>query len=397
VEANKGKSLDLTIGIDASNIRGGGGVTHLVELLRAANPADHGFSKIIVWSGSKTLALLEDRDWLVKTHDPLLDRSLFKRVCWQRFRLKHLAMSAGCDLLFLPGGTDASGFRPMVTMSRNLLPFKWREMLRYGVSLTTIRLALLRITQTRTFRKADGVIFLTQYAREAVLKVTGSLAGKIAVVSHGIHSRFRLPPRPQRSPREFTEKDPCRILYVSIIDQYKHQWYVAEAVARLRSDGLAVLLELIGPAYGPSLRRLRRTLASFDSYELFIRYLGAVDPDKLHERYKSADVGVFASSCENMPNILLEGMACGLPIACSKCGPMPEVLGGAGVYFGPESPAEIADALRQLILSPELRQQKAQRAFERAQQFSWTLCSEETFGFLRKVIVENYQKTSTAI
>jgi glycosyltransferase involved in cell wall biosynthesis len=50
-----------------------------------------------------------------------------------------------------------------------------------------------------------------------------------------------------------------------------------------------------------------------------------------------------------MPNILLEAMAAGLPIACSNRGPMPEVLGTAGLYFNPENPAEIACAIRTVI------------------------------------------------
>ena len=44
------------LGIDASNICDGGGLTHLVELLHAAKPATHGFEKIYVWAPSATLA-----------------------------------------------------------------------------------------------------------------------------------------------------------------------------------------------------------------------------------------------------------------------------------------------------------------------------------------------------
>jgi hypothetical protein len=37
----------MILGIDVSKIRGGGGVTHLVGLLRAAQPTDRGFAKVI--------------------------------------------------------------------------------------------------------------------------------------------------------------------------------------------------------------------------------------------------------------------------------------------------------------------------------------------------------------
>ena len=95
---------------------------------------------------------------------------------------------------------------------------------------------------------------------------------------------------------------------------------------------------------------------------------------------------MFASSCENMPIILLEGMASGLPIACSHRGPMPEVLCGAGVYFDPENADEIAATLRQLIDDPELRRRCAEGAFAKAQAYySWERCARETFTFLRQI------------
>src|SRR5207253_11491672 len=128
----------------------------------------------------------------------------------------------------------------------------------------------------------------------------------------------------------------------------------AEAVAQLRSAGLPVALDLIGPP-GPGQQRLDATLRRVDPEATFIHALGEVQYDQLHRLYAAADIGVFASSCENMPNILLEGMASGLPMACSNLGPMPEVLGDAGIYFNPERPDEIAAAIRTLFGSAGLR------------------------------------------
>src|SRR3990172_6752011 len=150
----------MRIGIDASNIRAGGGVTHLVELLRAAKPQEHGFDEIIVWSGSATLNCLEDRPWLKKKHDPMLDENLIKRFYWQRFRLDRLIQKELCDILFVPGGTYTGTFRPFATFSQNLLPFEWLEARRYGVSWMLLKMLLLYRAQRRTFVRASGVIYL---------------------------------------------------------------------------------------------------------------------------------------------------------------------------------------------------------------------------------------------
>jgi glycosyltransferase involved in cell wall biosynthesis len=375
----------MRLGIDASNLRSGGGVTHLIELLRVSDPVAHGFSQVIVWGGKAILNQIEDRSWLVKLFQPSLDRSLRYRIFWQRFRLARLARAADCDLLFAPGGSYAGDFRPMVTMCRNMLPFEWRELRRYGCSLTSIRLMLLRWAQSRSFRQAEGLIFLTEYAHDQVMRVVKTASGKIAVVPHGVGDRFAGRTRKPLPISHYSADNPFRILYISAVEMYKHQWHVAEAVARLRSSGLPVALDLVGPGYGPALARLRRTLNRVDRAGEFVRYVGAVPIGEIHARYAEAEACVFASSCENLPNILLEGMASGLPIACSKRGPMPEVLGDAGVYFDPENPDDIARALRDLIVSPELRARLAKASIERAQSYSWPRCARETFAFLAKV------------
>lgn len=380
----------MNLGIDGANIRSGGGVTHLVELLRAANPIAFGFDRVVVWSSQATLAQLEERPWLLKVPEPLLESHYLPCALWQSYYLSERVKNECCDLLFVPGGSFVTKFRPVVTMSQNLLPFEWPELLRFSASPTTFRLMMLRWVQLRSFKRAQGTIFLTRYARNIVLRASdGLLHGYTAIVPHGIDERFFIQPRFQKSICEYSEERPFRLLYVSIVDTYKHQWHLAEAVASLRAEGFPVVLDLIGPAYPPALRRLQQTLRRVDPKGGVIRYRGAVPYQELHNHYASVDLCVFASSCENMPNILLEGMAAGLPTACSDRGSMPEVFRNGGVYFNPENPTSIANAIRHLLESPELRAEKAQVAYELAQQYSWNRCADETFGFLRQVAVEN--------
>lgn len=359
-------------------------MTHLVEWLRAAQPQVHDFDQVTVWAGAATLSAIEERGWLRKECDPLLNRSLPFRVFWQRFKLAKLARAAGCHVLWVPGGSEASDFRPMVTMSRNMLPFEWREMRRYGFTWRTLKIVLLHFAQKRAFQRADGLIFLCNYAHDTIVKLVDN-HGLVAVIPHGIDGRFSMYPRPQQPITRYTTEHPFRLLYVSVVDVHKHQWHVAAAVARLRQTGLPVALDLVGPAYAPAMRRLGEALKRVDPESRFIRYLGAVPHAELHRLYATADMKVFASSCENMPNILLEAMAAGLPIACSGCGPMRELLGDAGVYFDPDSPDDIGAAIRTLIESPEMRLDKARAAFERAQLFSWSRCADETLRFIAQV------------
>lgn len=376
----------MKLGIDASNIRRGGGVTHLVELLGAADPAKHGFDEVIVWSGAATLAAIKDRPWLRKIHVPVLDGGLLARSLWQRNQLSDCARQTACDVLFVPGGSYAGDFAPMVTLSQNLLPFEWKELKRFGWSKMTVKLLLLRFTQSRTFRKAAGLIFLTRYAQAAVLSAIKKTSASMKIVPHGIEKRFSLAPRPQQAISSYSNQRPFKLVYVSILDVYKHQDQVAEAVSRLRGDGLPIEISFIGPAYPPAATRLKRVLDRLDPEREFIHVTGPIPYEALHSHYAQADLCVFASSCENLPIILLEGMAAGLPIACSKRGPMPEVLKEGGLYFNPEDPEDMYQTLKTMILDPALRTRLADKSWQETQAYSWRQCADQTFGFFANLV-----------
>jgi len=375
----------VILGIDAHCIRGtGGSVTHLREVLRAADPASFGFSRVILWSGRSTLAAIEDKAWLQKAHDPALDRGLLSRSSWSALKVAALATEARCDVLWVPGCSYAGAFRPYVAMSRNMLPFEWSEMRRYGLSPRFLRFFMLRFSQSRTYRRSNGMMYLSEYARRRVGSVVGRSVGDARVIPHGIEARFA-PSIAGSSPAAAPAGGVFKLLYVSAIDLYKHQWRVVEAVEQLQRQGFRVDLTLIGPAFPYAASKLRRALESFAGNPGTVRYLGAVKHSELHRHYQAADIFVYASSCENLPNILLEAMACGKPIACSVRGPMPEVLRNGGVYFDPESSTEIASAVTQLIESPKLREEKAALGLGYSREYSWERCARDSFSYLAEV------------
>jgi glycosyltransferase involved in cell wall biosynthesis len=380
----------MIIGIDASNIQGGGGLTHLIEILANVNIHEHNISRVVIWGGEQTLGQIYNYPWLKKVIPKGLNQGLFSRLIWQKFSLSNSAINNKCDLIFAPGGSVSCNFRPIVTMSQNMLPFEFRETARYGISLTTFRLILLRWLQSKSFKSANGVIFLTNYAKNQVTKVMGGLSTWSTIIPHGLNSRFCLEPKKQHNKIEYNLKNPFRILYVSIVDQYKHQWNVVEAVSKLRGEGSPITLDLVGSSYPPAKKRLMKSINQFDINNDWVKYHGSIPYLELHNVYGNAHLGVFASSCENLPIILLETMASGLPIACSNKGPMFEVLGDSGIYFDPTSPEEIYCALKKLINNKQLRSEKSQASFHKVKQYSWDTCSFETFSFLKKVSV-NYQ------
>ena len=371
----------MVVVIDASNIRSGGGLTHLKGILNSYN-LDWGFHRIIVYSNIKTLNSLPNKDWLIKETHSLLNKSFLWSFFFQIFILtKYAKEKHKCDIVFVPGGTFFGNFKPFVTMSRNMLPFELEEAFRYKSWKIRARFIVLFLTQILTFKRAKGIVFLTNYAKKIIIKRINSLNPKHIVIPHGIDSSFANLPKKQNNINTYSVDKPFRFLYISAVYPYKHQWNVAEAILKLRDEGFNIALELIGPSTDEELIKLNKIIKS-DRNNNTVTYLGSKNHDELKKYYKNADAFIFASSCENMPNILIEAMTSGLPIASSSKGPMPEILGDNGLYFDPLVINSIFDALKQLILNSEERSVRAHRAYQKTKEYTWKECSEKTFKYL---------------
>lgn len=379
------------LGINASRARSGGAVAHLIGILGEVIPAEFGISRVHVWSYSKLISELPSAPWLVKHTTPELDRSLFRQLWWERFVLPGELHHEGCTILLNVDAGSVCRFRPAVTMSRDMLSYEQGEIERYGISKARLRLIVLRYVQNASLRSADGVIFLTRYAASVIQQSTGAL-DNAAIVPHGVGVYFRRSGASQSWPE--SGQRPIRCLYISNALPYKHQWHVVDAVARLRTRGYNLQLELVGGGEGIAQKRLDAQIAVSDPNGSFVTQREFVPQRILPEHLANADLFVFASSCENMPNTLVEAMAAGLPIACSDRGPMPEVLDDGGVYFDPEDPASIASAIEDLIIDSGKRERLAARAQELSHKYSWTRCAQETFSFIAKTSACVNQTTS---
>lgn len=382
----------IVIGIDASRNRSGGAKAHLIGILKSFDPRALGVSQVHVWSYPKLLAALPDEPWIIKHAPPELDMSIFRQIWWQLTQLHAHAKALGCHIMLNTGAGTLSRFKPSVTMSRDMLSFEHGEMQRYPLfSKARLRLFSIKHLQIHALRKATGVIFLTEYAANALQKFTGYLPF-YRIIPHGISESFRQKPIPGYWAGE---RSHIRCVYVSNSDLYKHQWHVIEAISILRRKGHPVTIDLIGGGQGLGWDMTRAAIAQHDPNGTFVHSIGAVAHEEIPRHLAQADIFVFASSCENMPNTLIEGMASSLPIASSDRGPMREILGDAGAYFDPEQPDSIANAIEQLLTDTARRQTCTQEASRAAGKYSWKRCSRETFSFLVDVARANLKKSSS--
>lgn len=220
-----------------------------------------------------------------------------------------------------------------------------------------------------------------------IQKYCGQLKS-VAYIPHGIDREFAETHYTRQWPQSGEDEIHC--IYVSNASLYKYQWNVVRAIAGLRRRGYNLTLSLVGGGKGPAQQLLSETIEACDSEGLFIRQFPFIPHKDIPKLVASSDIFIFASGCENMPVTLLEGMAVGLPIACSNRGPMPEILADGGEYFDPEEEMSIASAVERIIADSDARETLAKRAKSLSSKYSWEKCADETWDF----IVTTYGRTT---
>ncbi len=161
--------------------------------------------------------------------------------------------------------------------------------------------------------------------------------------------------RPQPSKRLDTE--PPIFLYVGRVAVEKN----VEAFLELDLPGSKWVV-----GTGPALERIRERFPK-------VNYLGVLEREELARVYAAADVFVFPSKTDTFGLVLLEAMACGLPVAAYPVTGPRDVIGDSN-----------AGVLHEDLRTACLEALKLSRddALARARLFTWRAATEQFFGHL---------------
>jgi glycosyltransferase involved in cell wall biosynthesis len=204
----------------------------------------------------------------------------------------------------------------------------------------------------RKMRAARFVVTCTDANREHLLKVEPG--AKVHCVYHGLNAEFtELLSETNGAARPSTSADGGRLraLGVGRLVEKKGFDVMVEACGILRSRDVAFEAVIVGE-HGGHEEEIRRRIAALNLGDS-VRLAGPMEQTRLFEEYRSA--GVFCLPCrvldngdrDGIPNVLMEAMACGLPVVTTPVSGIPEIIrdGVNGRLVPPDDPAALADAL----------------------------------------------------
>jgi glycosyltransferase involved in cell wall biosynthesis len=364
----------MRIAINAFSARLGGGQTYLRNLLAYIPERDD--LELLIYAPDSLSLPEHARLKRCTTRWPTINP--VARAFWEKFILPGVLRKESVDVLFCPGGsinTKPPKGCKTVTMFRNMIPFDQRARKSLPLGLQRIRNWLLERIFLKSMAVADLTIFISNHAR-SVIEARIRLK-KAVTIPHGINEAFRVQGRELAKPR-IANSGPY-LFYVSRFDVYKHHYEVVSAYAKLPEFlRQKYRLLLAGECDMPEARRVGTLIAHLGLQDR-VQLLGPVPYGDLPDLYKHAQAVLFASSCENCPNILLEAMAAGRPVLSSNVMPMPEFGGDAVAYFSPFNPDNIKSAVMKVLEDQQYASKLAAASLKQSQQYDWSVTAGATW------------------
>lgn len=116
-----------------------------------------------------------------------------------------------------------------------------------------------------------------------------------------------------------------------------------------------------------------------------VKHVEYVSDEELLLLYNACGLFVYPSLYEGFGLPVIEAMACGAPVACSRVTSLPEVAGDAAAYFDPLDTEGMAGVLVSLLSDDAVRERLALEGLRRAAEFSWREAAERTLRVFREV------------
>jgi glycosyltransferase involved in cell wall biosynthesis len=138
---------------------------------------------------------------------------------------------------------------------------------------------------------------------------------------------------------------------------------------------------------GPQMAALQ-SLAQELGIEDRVFFLGWQSREQILESYRQANLFLFPSRHEGMPNAILEAMASGLPVIATCIAGNEELVveGETGFLVPPEDVEALQDALKKILSDPALRQQMGGASRRRVEaNYSWESTAQQYALYLEKV------------
>ncbi|MZH04593.1 MAG: glycosyltransferase family 4 protein [Nitrospinae bacterium] len=231
----------------------------------------------------------------------------------------------------------------------------------WGSDILFLKVPVLWPLLCRIFNKADAIVCESEHFAEQLIE-KGIFKERIHICRNGIDlEKFKVEEN-KFQPKELQLPLDCPlILAVGNLSERKGHNYLLAALPRILADYGPVKLVIVGEG---EFRDSLESNIEKRGLEKHVSLVGFQSEENIPSWLNLADIFVLPSLLEGTPNILLEAMACKLPILTTDVGGIGSVIkdGYNGIIIPPRSESKLAEGVISLLQDPDLCQRLAVNA-----------------------------------
>ena len=223
-------------------------------------------------------------------------------------------------------------------------------------------------------RMSDRLIFVSKYEQDGYEEKVGKPRCPASLVYNGLSEAEFVSVPADGNARDF--------LYIGMMRDLKGPDVFIDAMAQLVNEGFDIKAHFVGdgpdkPAYVEAIatKGLGRRIAIHDAMPA-------------RKAFAMAKCVIVPSRAESMPYIVLEAIAAGKPVICTRVGGIPEIFAGdSGHLVEPGSVPALASAMRVMKTDPDASAVAVERQERLKQRFSVDVMARDVMKAYRECLV----------
>ncbi|NQE05799.1 D-inositol-3-phosphate glycosyltransferase [ANME-1 cluster archaeon GoMg1] len=237
-----------------------------------------------------------------------------------------------------------------------------------------------------SLRNMDKLIVLSKREKEILLRSFSISRKKVIVIPNGIYLDDFKPSKINNE--KFIEKyklqeDSFKILFVSRLVREKNPHKLVNSMKYLKDNNVEVIL--IGGRNGRYVDELKR------NNDARVHVLGKVDFDELVAAYHTSDLFVFLGTWEGLPTVILEAMACGLPILTTPVGGILDIITENKNGFFIQHPIDemnLANKINYIMNNADINEISKANMEKVKTQYNWDVIANKILDVYNQVLEE---------
>jgi glycosyltransferase involved in cell wall biosynthesis len=373
----------VNIGINALYLlpgKVGGSETYIRNLVKSLLKID-GDNTYVIFINRESRGIFQEADPRIKIIlCPIKAANRPIRILWEQCMLPVQVRRHNIDVLLSAGMTS-----PFFCPVPSVVVILDLQHVNQPKNFSKVHLFFLRTIIYLSAKSADGILAISHQVKNDIVRFYHIFSERIAVSYLAVDHELFTPGNRENSSaikRKYNLPDRF-ILYAASSLPHKNHERLLHAFSLVRNDFPGLKLVLIG-ARDQGERTISAIIADM-GLEHDVRLLGWLPFEDVPAVYRAGEAFVYPTLHEGFGLPVLEAMACGVPVVCSRIEPLMEVAGTAALFVDPLDPVDIAEGISSVLNNTPLQRELINKGLLRAREFTWESTAQQTLSFLKAV------------